>query len=851
MRNVKKSIFVLIFAFITIITGSTSGDIPGLMGSLIPTLAAASTLKVDHENSRQTSTPTGIDNLPAGAWDKISTHMRKDQYAFKHDLKTYTAVNHANHFVAGFTKDNVRLSSFNTSETAWYVEFRTVAWGRGTSIHPVPESESTILGNRCEYNRGSVTEWYVNDNRGLEQGWDLASPPPLDKGHDTFEGNLVIEIEVGGNLHPVMDTKTSTVIFSDQAGNDLLKYGGLAAWDSTNRNLPVRLVLKDPENNSSSTEPRLIIEVNDRDAVYPVTIDPIWQEIRKIQASDKQADDRFGHSVSISGDTAIVGAPYEGTGFSWTGVAYVFGRDQGGTDNWGEIKKIQASDRGTEDEMFGWSVSISGDTAIVGAYFRNAVYIFYRDQGGTDNWGEIKKIQDSDHFGYSVSISGNTAIVGAYGEAKGGVNAGVAHIFYKDHGGTDNWGWKTRVKANDPQADDMFGWSVSISGDTAIVGAFLEDTGEENAGAAYIFARDQGGADGWGEIQKIQASDKQAGDQFGNSVSLSGDTAIVGAFREDTGGDDAGAAYIFGRDQGGTDNWGEIKKIQASDKQANDRFGNSVSISGDTAIVGAPYENTGGNFSGAAYIFDRDQGGSDNWGEIQKIQASDKQVGDQFGISVSISGDTAIVGASFEDTGGDLAGAAYIWSAFPSVTVEYTLCPGLNLVSLPLAATGLDTADLLLADICGDGRADVLWEWLYDSCAFRSWTRWDTAPGWPTEVGMPFWVSISSMLSHEECTWEVVGLVPDEICYTIRPGLNLIAIPIYPTTLLKASDLLADIPNCMGVWVWNRQFDCYRTGFSGFFWLSGSREDFDLLPGYAYWIMYAGFFPFEWCPTVP
>jgi len=173
LRYLKKSIFVIIFAFIILITGLNPDDIhiPGQWGSLLPSLAAASASGVDHEISSQVSPSSGIDNMPAAAWDKISEHMEQDQYAFKHDAETCTAFNHANHFVTGFTGDNVRLSSFDKSETAWYVELRTVAWGRGTSIHPVPEGESTILGNRCEYNRGSVTEWYVNDTRGLEQGF--------------------------------------------------------------------------------------------------------------------------------------------------------------------------------------------------------------------------------------------------------------------------------------------------------------------------------------------------------------------------------------------------------------------------------------------------------------------------------------------------------------------------------------------------------------------------------------------------------------------------------------------------------------------------------------------------------
>ncbi len=162
-------------------------------------------------------------------------------------------------------------------------------------------------------------------------------------------------------------------------------------------------------------------------------------------------------------------------------------------------------------------------------------------------------------------------------------------------------------------------------------------------------------------MAKIQASDKEASDQFGGSVSISGDRAIVGAHLEDTGGSDAGAAYIFERSSGV---WSEAAKIQASDIEATDFFGRSVSISGDRATVGASSEDTGGSNAGAAYIFERNTSGV--WSEVTKIQASDKQADDKFGESVSISGERVIVGAFLEDASGLSAGAAYIFEYVPN-----------------------------------------------------------------------------------------------------------------------------------------------------------------------------------------
>ena len=387
-----------------------------------------------------------------------------------------------------------------------------------------------------------------------------------------------------------------------------------------------------------------------------------FSEVAKIQASDKQAFDEFGRSVSISGDRAIVGAFAESTGGFFAGAAYIFERTGGG---WSQVAKIQASDQQAYD-FFGGSVSISGDRAIVGATEEDtggpsvgAAYIFERS-GGV--WSQVAKIQASDkqavdRFGNSVSISGDRAIVGVRSEDTGGASAGAAYIF--EHSG-GVWSEAAKIQASDKQSSDNFGQSVSINGDRAIVGADGEDTGGSGAGAAYIFER-SGGV--WSEVSKIQASDKQSGDNFGQSVSINGDRAIAGADGEDTGGSSAGAAYIFER-SGGV--WSEVAKIQASDKQAVDLFGTSVAIDVDRAIVGATREDTGGSDAGAAYIFERSGG---VWSEVAKVQASDKQASDQFGNSVSISGDHAIVGARLEDTGGSDAGAAYTFEALDNPIV--------------------------------------------------------------------------------------------------------------------------------------------------------------------------------------
>src|SRR5210317_78261 len=262
-------------------------------------------------------------------------------------------------------------------------------------------------------------------------------------------------------------------------------------------------------------------------------------------------------------------------------------------------------------------------------------------------WGNEQKLLGetaSDYFGYSVSISGDYAIVGAPYEDTGGSNAGAAYIYTRKPS-TGVWGSEQKILGE--AAGDEFGKSVSISGDYAIVGAPYEDTGASSAGAAYIYTRS---GTTWGNEQKILG--ETASDLFGWSVSISGDYAIVGAQYEDTGGTNAGAAYIYTRS--GT-TWGNEQKILG--ETASDYFGYSVSISGDYAIVVAPYEDTGASSAGAAYIYTRSV---TTWGNEQKILG--ETAGDYFGYSVSISGDYAIVGAPYEDTGASSAGAAYIYT---------------------------------------------------------------------------------------------------------------------------------------------------------------------------------------------
>jgi hypothetical protein len=360
--------------------------------------------------------------------------------------------------------------------------------------------------------------------------------------------------------------------------------------------------------------------------------------------------------------------------------------------NWSQIIKVTAGNNGgssarSPEDGYAYSVAISGDYAIVGALFEDsdgngssnvldagAAYIFFNNAG---NWVQVKKITApvraiGDVFGISVAIDGDYAVVSAFHEAHDATennfvqDAGSAYIFKKDQGGTDNWGLVRKITGPVRSAADQFGSSVSISGDYVIVGAFNEDEDADelntlsDAGSAYIFKKDAGGADNWGQIKKITAGTRGIDDWFGVSVSINGDYAVVGAYREDEDAQEAntlnasGSAYVFKKDEGGSDNWGQVKKITAAIRAATDTFGSSVSINGSYLIVGAPSEKEDAleanslTSAGAAYIFKKDQGGADNWGQLVKLVPAIRASGDSFGSSVSINGSYAAAGAQGE-----------------------------------------------------------------------------------------------------------------------------------------------------------------------------------------------------------
>ena len=373
----------------------------------------------------------------------------------------------------------------------------------------------------------------------------------------------------------------------------------------------------------------------------------------KLTASDAAASDRFGEDVGASGDTVVVGA----TGAE---AAYVFTRS--GT-TWSQQAILTASDAAVSDN-FGYA-DVDGDTAVVVASHADltnkqnagAAYVFTRS--GT-TWSQQAKLTASDAQGYDVfgqdgaaAISGDYIVVGVPQKDHNNStsdNSGAAYVYARS--GT-TWSQQAKLTASDAQASDLFGSAVGISGSTIVVGADGEDTTAAQAGAAYVFTRS---GTTWTQQQKIQASDAEGSDNFGDSVDIDGDTLVVGARNEDTGASNAGAAYVFTRS--GT-TWSQQAKLTANDAEEDDKFGNAVSVDGDTVAVAAYREDTTASGAGSVYVFTRS---GTTWTQSDKLQASDAEADDYFGMSLALDGGTVIVGAHQEDAQGTSAGAAYIFT---------------------------------------------------------------------------------------------------------------------------------------------------------------------------------------------
>jgi hypothetical protein len=353
-------------------------------------------------------------------------------------------------------------------------------------------------------------------------------------------------------------------------------------------------------------------------------------------ASDGDANDNFGHCISISGDYAVISSWRDN---NYTGTAYIF--QQAASGGWTQVAKLLASDA-SQNSWFGYSVSIEDDYVIVGASKANAAYVFHRN--GAD-WTQTAKLTATTGlcFGEDVSISGDYAIVGSRCEDS---HAGAAYVFHRDG---ENWTQMVRLTDPNGNINNYFGGSAAVSGDYAVVGSFNDGVPYYNAGSVCFFHRN---GDSWEYMCKLNASDAAKQDQFGWSAAIDGDYAVVGSIGD--GDNDVGAIYIFYRDG---ETWTETAKLTAPDSVSYDDFGWSVSISGDNVVAGI----NAFIGDGATYVFHRE---GDDWTLLEELTAYDA-VGWDSMLSktiAAIDAENILIGMPYNGLNGVQAGAAYFTS---------------------------------------------------------------------------------------------------------------------------------------------------------------------------------------------
>jgi hypothetical protein len=701
---------------------------------LIGVLTVLDSAPVVGKTADRASTTTS-ETIPLGLsqsdWSAIRQEYERHRHAAFAVTGGYQARNYSQQWLTHFDGRGFEIQP-DGAQWTWGLQLES--YGRAGGQRVVcgrPRVMAVLDRVSYEWSEG-VREWWVNDGRGLEHSFTVRERP------SAAGDSLVLRLAVRGGLQPRVHEGSQAISFVDASGRSLVNYSGLKVWDADGQVLPARMQV------FGAT---IQMEVDERSAHYPLTIDPIAQQAY-LKAFNTEASDLFGDSIAVSGNTVVVGAPGEAsnaTGVNGnqsdnsvpnSGAAYVFVRNAG---VWTQQAYLKASNTGLGD-WFGYSVAVSGDTVVVGAPFEDsnatgvngnqsdnstpssgAAYVFVRNAGA---WSQQAYLKPSNTgaghgFGGSVATSADTVVVGAPGDASNakGVNgdqsdnsapgAGAAYVFVRNAG---MWNQQAYLKASNTEALDGFGWPVAVSGDTVVVGAIREgsnatgvngnqsDNSAQYSGAAYVFVRN---AEVWTQQAYLKASNTDTFDFFGVSIAVSGDTVVVGASGEDSGSQiessilHSGAAYVFVRNAGV---WTQQAYLKGSNTEADylsggDSFAQSVAVSGDTVVVGAPGEasnTTGvnGNQSdnsatdaGAAYVFVRNAG---VWTQQAYLKASNTGGGDEFGWSVAISGDTVVVGAHYEAsnaTGGNGnqsdnsapgSGAAYVFLI--PVRIECTGC---------------------------------------------------------------------------------------------------------------------------------------------------------------------------------
>jgi trimeric autotransporter adhesin len=578
-----------------------------------------------------------LSSLPADAQGPISTALGKDDsgYWTHRGAEGFRLENPQQGLAAEFSRQGAELRTHNLR---WVIKTR--GYGYGDALQRVKAVAPQGNANRVEYQRDVMTEWYENGPLGLEQGFTLTHRP------DNANGQaLTLELSFRGDLVATLESGASALQMRSKDGKAVLRYTGLKALDANGRELPSWLEVRGE---------RLLVRVNDKEARYPVVVDP-WLQVAEVTASDGNGGDQFGYSVAINGSTMVVGAPYHTVGSNaQQGAAYVF-VESGGT--WSEQAELTEPSGSTEDN-FGFAVAFNGSTILVGAPGANggAGELYFFNQNGGEYLG-LAAPQGALHFGYSLAVlNSNVILIGAPGNNLVAAYSGTGQLL---------------ATLNGPDSElAMFGASVAADSTTGTVWVGAPGA-NSSQGSLYLF-----NANSWIQEGVFVSSDGVAGDKFGYSVAAGNGTVVVGAPGHTVGSNSQqGAAYVFGQNPSG--GWAQQQELSEPSGAAADNFGFSVAINSSTILVGAPHYNQS---LGAAYLFPVGGTGVPE----AALLATDGAAGDQFGASVALSGSTVVAGAT-----------AHLYSnAAPGPGAAYTFVPGQTCTVTATTDTGA-TGDIL------------------------------------------------------------------------------------------------------------------------------------------------------------
>jgi FG-GAP repeat len=637
----------------------TIGDLVGavaLGGVVVVALLGPTTAPISRARDDR------LQSLPVAAQGPVSAALGREQSAYR--VLGLHAENPAQHLHVMFARRGVTVASSGARFT-----MMLSAYGYGDLLQPLGSVLPHASGNRVEYQHRLLTEWFANGPLGLEQGFHLATRPSVGSGPLTLSlmlsGDLALRLQRG-----------SLLLTSDGVS---LRYGSLVATDARGRALPSWFQLLGD---------RLLIRVDDRGAAYPVRIDPFIQQ-REMVAKRGASGEEFGESVAISGKTIVVGTPNYVVASTnrEQGAAYVFTMPPSGWANAVQTAVLRASE-GQAEELFGHSVAVSGNTIVVGAPFREvgkhtgqgAAYVFVKPRSGWTNAIQTAKLTAArgaphEFFGEAVAVSGNTVISGAPGR-KVGRNAmqGAVDVFTRPASG---WAGsltpKLRLTASDGEAHDAFGIAVAISGDTIVAGADLHAVGKSaGQGAAYVFVKPVSGWKTAAQTAELTDEKGEAGELLGHSVAISGRTIVAGAPYRTVGKNPVqGTVDVFTRPAAG---WAgtltHASGLTVAEGSAHEALGRTLAIWGTAVVAGADFREVGKNAEqGAAYVFLRPSSGWANATQTDELVASNGAAGDDFGRSVAITGNTVVVGAPDHKVAKDLGqGAVYAFVAASSAT---------------------------------------------------------------------------------------------------------------------------------------------------------------------------------------